>query len=157
MKIISTSMNIPRPKGRLFQEEFSCDEKMDELLRLLQPFFPDPEFLPSGRYFFKPEEVRDFDALFERFGLAFRSTNDRFDNDLHYLSQLWLRLGNDFGGYIEFSITSPGIYKRVVGNWSLDFQAYLAAVIADDRVTAQRLAKKLEIENLDTVMPGVYG
>ncbi len=127
--------------------EFGGDERA-ELARLLQPVFPQPELMPGGGHYYTPDEVQFFDALFERFGLQFRSSDDRFD-DIAYMTELWYRLVSGLGGHIECSWYSPKLFALELKSMPPDWQAYLMAVIADDRGTTQRLAKLLDIENLD--------
>jgi hypothetical protein len=91
------------------------------------------------------------------FGLALCSGDYRFD-DWAYVTSLRLRLPNNFGSYIECSWTMPGVFQRKVEEWTPDWWAYLTAVIADDRGTAPRLAKLLDIGNQDAPVPkALYG
>lgn len=132
--------------------EFGPSEGVAEVLQLLNPFFPQPELHPDGQYYFTPDEVRDFDALFERFGVSFRSTDDRFE-DIGYLTKLWYRLVNGFGSHVECSLHSPRLYEHIVGAWPTSFQEYLAAVMSGDQARAVELAAELKIEDLSAEVP----
>lgn len=152
MKKPATHGNTPAPKAAKFVDlnaEFGdpSDERA-ELAELLCLFFPQPELMPDGAYYYTPAEVQYFDALFERFGLAFRSSDDKFD-DIKYLTGLWYRLVNGVGGHIECARHSPKLHEYLMNTFPLDFQHYLAAVVANDRETAKLLAAKLDVENLD--------
>lgn len=132
--------------------EFGPAEGVAEVLQLLNPFFPQPALHPDGQYYFTPDEVKDFDALFERFGLSFRSTDDRFEN-ITYLTDLWYRLVNGFGSHIECSLHSPRLYEHIVGQWPPLYREYLLAVMANNRAKAMELARELKIEDLAVEVP----
>ncbi len=120
----------------------------NEMLELLQPWFPQPETTSEGIPFYSPDEVQAFDALFERFGVRFRSSDDRF-YDIFYVSKLWFRLTSSIGGYIECSRHSPKLFEHLVKEMPADFRDYTLAVMRNDQPETQRLARKLDIENLD--------
>ena len=130
------------------QGEFP-DEGADSTLQLLlAAYFPQPELIKGGGHYYTPEEIKYFDALFERFGLAFRSTDDKFD-DIEYLPELWFRLSTDIGSYIFAKAAMPKIIDRCMNKMPPDFRDYILAVRANDVETMQRLARQLDIENLD--------
>lgn len=133
-------------------KEFALAAPDADLLRLLNPVFPQPELSPAGFHYFTPDEIRFFDALFARFGLSVRSHDGRFD-DIEYLTKLWLRLVNGFGSHIECSMMSPRLFEDVVGEWAPPFKEYLFAVINGDAQLTARLAQELRIEDLDTPIP----
>lgn len=132
--------------------EFCPSSSRAEVLELLDPVFPQPELHPSGFHFFKPDEIHAFNLLFERFGLEFRASDEKFD-DIKYLTELWYRLVNGFGGHIECSVYSPPLFELKMRNWPLDFKNYLRAVMSNDQARAVELAALLRIEDLDTNMP----
>ena len=132
--------------------EFGPSEGVAEVLQLLNPFFPQPELHDDGQYYFTPDEVKDFDALFERFGLSFRSTDARFD-DINFLTKLWFRLVNGFGSHIECSVYSPKLYEHIVGQWPAKFREYLLAVMSNNRARVVELARELKVEDLTAEVP----
>ena len=123
-----------------------------ELVGLLRITCPQPECHSSGFQYFAPEDVQYFDALFERFGLRLRSSDDRFD-DIKYVADIWYRLVGHFGAFIECADLWPKIFERRLAEWPPGFADYLHAVMADDRTAAQNLASVLSIEKLAITMP----
>jgi hypothetical protein len=132
--------------------EFSPAPERAEVLALLDPIFPQPELHPGGFYFFKPEEIRSFNALFERFGLEFRASDEKFEN-IGYLTDLWYRLVNGFGSLIECSVYSPVLFEFKLRKWPEKFKAYLQAVMSNDQAGAFALAVELRVADLASPMP----
>lgn len=132
--------------------EFGPSSGSAEMLQLLNPVFPEPEIHPSGFFYFTPDEVKNFNLLFERFGLAFRATDDKFE-DIGYLTELWYRLVSGFGGHIECSVYSPKLFALEAQKWPHAFREYLDAVMNNDGARSIELAAELKVENLDVTMP----
>jgi len=133
--------------------EFAPADSANDIMRVLDPIFPEPELHPNGFYFFKPEEVTSFNELFDRFGLKFRATDPAFE-DIRYLTEVWYRLVNGFGSQITCYFHSPKLFQLEVAEWPTPFREYLAAVMSDDRARSRELAAELRIEDLTTAMPG---
>jgi hypothetical protein len=123
-----------------------------ELHSLLRVTCPQPSVSPSGFQYFAPEDVKYFDTLFERFGLRFSSSDDRFD-DIKYVAEIWYRLVGHFGAFVECADLWPKIFARRIAEWPPGFADYLRAVMDGDRVKAQALAAALNIEMLGAEMP----
>jgi hypothetical protein len=149
-------MKIKQGKAAAVQlgNEFNADNNLAELL---QPVCPQPEQTPSGVYYFAPDEVQLLDQLFQRFGLQFRSSDDRFD-DVDYVTGLWYKLCAKLGSHIECSWYSPKLFAVRIEEMPADFRHYIVAVKEGNQADAQRLATQLEIENLDAFcIEGMFG
>lgn len=141
--------------AKVVESEFMVSDHTSSLLSLLNPIFPEPEVTPQGFSYFMPEDVARFDALFERFGLEFRSSSEAFE-DFEYVANLWYRLSEGYGTYITCSFLQPSIFKKEMAKWPPDFRDYLKAVIENDQPAARLLAKKLQVENLNAYMPKAF-
>jgi hypothetical protein len=152
------NMNIKdkQAAARRLASEFDTSLEDDNLAELMQPFFPQPEMTEYGTPYYMPNEIKAFDALFERFGLQFRSSDELFDNTL-YLTQLWYRLTAHIGSHIECSRHSPRLFDRWMKEIPVDFHRYILAVKQNDGPEARRLALKLDIQNLNAfVIDGMF-
>lgn len=152
----NTTIREKQAAAQRIYSEFDTGED-DNLFELLQPFFPQPEVTEDGLPYFEPDEVQAFDALFERFGLNFRSSDDKF-YDIRYVTELWYRLCENFGSHIFCSKHSPKLHAHLMKEMPADFQDYIRAVIAHDSPETQRLALKLDVENLQAFcVKGMFG
>lgn len=129
-----------------------ADAAKVEMASLLRSIGPLPQEHPSGFMYYSPEDVKYFDALFDRFGLTLRSGDDQFD-DLKYVAEMWYRLVGHFGAFIECADLWPKIFERRLAEWPPGFAEYLRAVMADDREKSRALASALNIEKLAAEMP----
>lgn len=119
-----------------------------ELAGLLTVFYPWTGHLPNGQAYYAPEDIKLFDALFQRFGLELSSHDDQFDDD-DYLRELWGRLVIVFGSYLEGLPQWPKIVERRFALMPPGFPDYIRAVLANDRGAAMRLAAQLDVADMD--------
>lgn len=85
------------------------------------------------------------DALFERFGLQLRTSDD-----YRKVSAVWRKLANEYGPAMAALVLRPGEALDELRKLPMGRVGYIEAVLKGDKVKAKHFAVLLQVENLDT-------